>query len=84
MRPLLVAVVGLVLLVTGVAVMVTANGPADFGWLAYTPLEDDGAYSSQIVLLSPRRLLLGAVVGGLGLAVLAGIAGFHAGRRTRP
>lgn len=69
-------ILGLALLVIGVAIQATA--PQDFGWFAYAggDLHLDG-----IVLLTHQDMW-GLSITFLGLVVLAGWLGFVLGRRT--
>ena len=93
--PWLVAGLGVVLAVAGALVFAAANrGPADFGWSAYTPLQEaPTAYLSPVTfsdgsVLWTREHLLGAGLLVLGLlvltAALAWLLGRRAGRRGSP
>jgi heme/copper-type cytochrome/quinol oxidase subunit 1 len=81
---------GLVLVCGGVVVTLTAQaGPDDFGWFAYTPLSDDPDWymgwsdpiSSGTALIVTRWQVAGSAAVALGLAVIAGGAGYRLGRR---
>ncbi len=73
--------------VGGVLAATSPAGPADFGWFAYTPLDDpDWSMSWRdggTVVLLTRARLVGYAVLVLGLVVLAGWAGFRLGRRRQ-
>jgi heme/copper-type cytochrome/quinol oxidase subunit 1 len=88
---------GALLVVAGVLVFATANrAQADFGWSAYTPLQESpGAYLRAVdytfsdgAVLWTRQHLLGAGLVLLGLLVLtaavAWLLGRRAGRRGTP
>ena len=86
-----VALLGLVLVVGGIALVVAGNGHTDFGWTAYGPLPPErDAYGSTLQLtfddgpavLWTRTAALGAGIAGAGLLVLAGLAGWLIGLRT--
>jgi hypothetical protein len=89
--PWAVALLGLVLVAGGVVLFVAGNQPVDFGWSAYTPLPPvRDAYESSLQLtfddgpavLWTRTAALGAGIAGVGLLVLAGLAGWAVGRRS--
>lgn len=77
LRSYVIGALGAVLLVIGIVVVTTQ--PVGFGWTAYAPLTD--------VTFSPPfptpAMLLGGIVAGLGLALLAGWIGYRLGRRAR-
>ena len=82
-------VLGLVLVCSGVAIMLSAQAnPDDFGWFAYTPPSNDpdwhmswrGPMTDGSMLVS-RWQLAGSAVVALGLLTIAGGAGFQLGRR---
>ncbi len=76
--------VALALVVGGVATF-AASGGTDFGWFAYTPLEDGGvtgfSLSGNVVVWSYARVA-GLAVAALGLVVLAAAVGYRQGRRA--
>jgi len=77
------AVAGVALLGVGLVLVLTSNGPEDYGWFAYTPLDDDaGSFqlAGNAVILS-RTELIGSALGVLGLVVLALGIGYRLGRR---
>ena len=77
------AVAGAALLGVGLVLVLTSDGPADYGWFAYTPLDDDaGSFplAGNAVILS-RTELIGSAVGVLGLVVLALGIGYRLGQR---
>lgn len=76
-------VMGLGLLVVGIGLVLSSASGTDFGWFAYTPLDNEVRFSSEFVILSRGRLF-GCLVVGLGLLVIAGGIGYRAGRRSRP
>jgi heme/copper-type cytochrome/quinol oxidase subunit 1 len=90
--PWLVAGLGAVLVIAGVLVFAAANRePADFGWSAYTPLQETPkdhlspvTFSAGTVLWTGQHFL-GAALLVLGLlvvtAALAWVLGRRAGRR---
>ena len=88
--PWLIAALGGVLAVAGVAVFASANS-SGVGWAGYmgeAPLEPiTEAYQSDLILFSDGAVLwtrqhaLGAVLVVLGLLVLAGFGGWLLGRR---
>jgi len=91
--PALLAVLGSGLVLAGVVVFAVANSsraPADFGWTAYTPLAEESAYRSSLVVsfddgwtvLWTGGHLLGALLAGLGLLVLTALGGWWFGRRS--
>ena len=89
--PWAVAVLGLLLVMGGIALLVAGNRPADFGWTSYAPLLPvRDAYQSRLQLtfddgpavLWTRTSALGAGTAVLGLLALAGVAGWGAGRRS--
>ena len=91
--PALLVVLGLGLVVAGVVVFGVANrpgAPADVGWTAYTPLAEQPAYRSSLVLslddgwtvLWTGGHLLGALLIVAGLLVLTALGGWWLGRRT--
>lgn len=91
--PALLAVLGVGLVVAGVVVFAVADpapGPPDFGWSAYTPLADDAAYRSGLVLsfdepgavLWTGQHVTGALLAVAGLLVLTALGGWWLGRRT--
>jgi heme/copper-type cytochrome/quinol oxidase subunit 1 len=92
--PALLTVLGSCLVAAGVVVLAAANaargGPADVGWTAYTPLADEVAYRSSLVVsfddgwtvLWTGQHLLGALLAVAGLLVLTATGGWWFGRRT--
>ena len=88
--PWAVAVLGLSSVVGGVVLFVVGNQPGDFGWTAYGPAPSD-AYRSTLELtfddgtavLWTQTSVLGAVLAVLGLLLLAGLAGWVIGVRSR-
>ena len=68
----------------GLWLVLTADSPRDFGWFAYTPLDDEAGaevlLAGDAVILS-RTQLIGTALGVLGLVVLALGAGFRLGQR---
>ncbi len=77
---------GLVLVVGGLAIALsTRAGPTDFGWFAYTPLNDDPTWymgwSDGAGLIVSRWQLAGCAVAAIGMMVMAAGIGFHVGRR---
>lgn len=90
MRRYLWWILGLVLVGAGVLIALSARpGPADFGWFAYTPLDDQpdwsmgwsDPFSSGSAMIVSRWQLVGGVVAAIGLMVVASGIGFHLGRR---
>jgi heme/copper-type cytochrome/quinol oxidase subunit 1 len=91
MRRWLWLVAGLLLVAAGVVVALSApDGPADFGWFAYTPLEEgsdwymewdsgDGPATAAVVLT--RQHVVGYAVLGLGVLVVATGAAYRLGSR---
>lgn len=90
MRRFLWLALGLLLVGAGVAVALTADPPGsqDFGWFAYTPLQespgpdwtmtwDDG---TRALIVTPGHLV-GAGVAVLGVLVLATDVAYRLGRR---
>jgi heme/copper-type cytochrome/quinol oxidase subunit 1 len=84
---------GLALVVAGVALAVTAAppGPTDFGWFAYTPLEERPGPdwtmawgNGDQALIVTRGHVVGAGVTALGVLVLATGVAYRLGRRQRP
>lgn len=95
--PALLAVLGLGLVVAGVVVFAVANAsraPADVGWAAYTPLAEQSAYDSSLVVsfdddhglrvLWTGGHLLGTVLAVTGLLLLTALGGWWLGRRSAP
>ena len=91
--PWVVALLGLLLVVGGIALFAAGNRPADFGWTSYAPLSPvQDAYESRLQLtfddgpavLWTRTSAFGAGTAVCGLLVLAGMAGWGAGRRSAP
>lgn len=96
--PALLAVLGLGLVVAGVVVFAGANAaraPAGFGWTAYTPLTEEQAYRSGLVLsfddddrgwtvFWTGGHLLGALLAVTGLLLLTTLGGWWLGRRSAP
>jgi hypothetical protein len=90
--PAVVAGLGVVLVLTGIAVFAAANtGPADFGWSSYAPLEpqmtDPFATSTFVpatdwAVLWTTEHLLGAGLVVLGALLLAAVGGWLLGRRA--
>jgi heme/copper-type cytochrome/quinol oxidase subunit 1 len=91
--PALLAVLGSGLVVAGVVVSVVVNrrgAPADVGWAAYTPLAEQPAYRSSLVVsfddgwtvLWTGGHLLGALLAVAGLLVLTALGGWWLGRRS--
>jgi len=89
--PWLVTGFGALLVVVGVLVFAAANRtPADFGWSAYTPLQESpsGQLSAISFTLSDGAILwtgqhaLGAGLVVLGLLVLTGALAWLLGRRA--
>ena len=85
MRRQLWWVVGLVLVGAGVALALTSRSePTDFGWFAYTPLDDPDTFPASRSYLVSRGMLYGTGLATLGLVLLAGGLGYVLGRRRRP
>jgi heme/copper-type cytochrome/quinol oxidase subunit 1 len=94
--PGIVAGLGVVLVLTGIAVFAAANrgAPPDFGWSSYAPLTKAvGPYQSGITFSDGAVLWTGEHLLGAGLVVLGGLAlagtggwllGRRSGRRTVP
>jgi heme/copper-type cytochrome/quinol oxidase subunit 1 len=92
--PWIVAALGVVLAVAGIALFAAANrGPADFGWAAYGPLQPTQStvtytFADNATVLWTGQHLLGAGLLVVGLLLLTGVAGWllgwRAGRRTAP
>lgn len=93
--PALLAALGAGLVVAGAVVFAVANRsgvPLDFGWAAYTPLESQVAYRSELTLdfddrwtvLWTGRHLAGALLVVAGLLLLTAVGGWWVGRRTAP
>jgi hypothetical protein len=61
-------------------VLATRSSAADFGWFAYTPLEDGHQFVGHAVLLS-RTQVIGCAIGVFGLVVVAGGVGYRLGLR---
>lgn len=83
MRRNLWAVVGVGLLILGIGLFLTSASATDFGWFAYTPLDNQVRFSSSVVVLSRGRLI-GWLIVVLGLIVMAGGIGYRAGQRRGP
>lgn len=78
-RPILaVVLIGIGLVVVGVAIYATA-GTATFGWFAYAPAPETISFEGAVVLDARRRLAV--VLCGLGMLLLSAVAGYAAGRR---
>lgn len=71
-----VPLLGALALAAGAAIWITT--PVSFGWFAYAPLTD---VQFQPGLLT--RLQVGPILLAVGIALLAGWAGFLLGRRRR-
>lgn len=89
MRRFLWLALGVVLLGGGLVLALTAPSAmeTDFGWFAYTPLEDDADWYmewSDPGYIVSRGLLAGVAVAGLGVLVLATGIAYRLGRRQRP
>lgn len=72
-----VPLLGLAALVAGVVIQLST--PVSFGWFAYAPL-------SEATFVAPGLLTqfgVGPILTGVGIALLAGWAGFLLGRRRR-
>ena len=88
--PWAVAVLGMSSVVGGVVLFVVGNQPGDFGWTAYSPAPSE-AYRSTLELtfddgpavLWTQTSVLGAGLAVLGLLLLAGLAGWAIGVRSR-
>lgn len=77
---------GVVMVAAGVVLfLVSGSDDIEFGWFAYTPLEEGSGvefdFSGSGVLWSYERLL-GLGIGVLGLLVLAVAVGYRWGRRS--
>lgn len=77
---MLVAVLSLVLVVSGVVILVTAD-PVTFGWFACAPLSGDST-SAPWAPAWTNRQAVGAALAVLGLLLGAGAAGHLIGRRA--
>ena len=77
-RALIVLVAGLTLVGVGVAVLMTPQGVASFGWFAYAPLSE--ATFPPGLFLTPLHLW-GAAAGVTGLVATSGALGYMVGRR---
>ena len=73
---------GVVLLLAGGGITLTAHSAADFGWFAYTPL-DNGVHLAGNAVILTRTQLIGPGVSLVGLALLACWLGYVAGQRRR-
>ena len=75
---------GVALILLGVGLYVAARpGPGDYGWFAYTPLDNrTPAFESagELVLLT-RGHVVGAAVTVVGLLVLTAVLAYRSGRR---
>ncbi len=76
-RALLPVVLGLVLAVGG---LLLARQPRAFGWFAYTPLSE-ATFAPGIIVLDAVGIAA-LVIAGLGIALLAGAAGYGLGQRS--
>jgi heme/copper-type cytochrome/quinol oxidase subunit 1 len=77
-RTVLVAVAGLVLIVSGGAV---GSRPRGFGWTAYAPMSQE-VFSPGLIVLD-RAGLLSLVMTVAGLVLIAGAIGYALGSRRR-
>lgn len=80
MRRKLWAVLGVGLSILGIGLFLTSAISTDFGWFAYTPLDNQVRFSSNFVIMS-RSQVIGWLIVVLGLIVLAGGIGYRAGQR---
>jgi hypothetical protein len=91
--PWLVTGAGVVLVVAGVVVLVvahTSQSPVAFGWSAYVPPSEVGAYASEMTLRLTSRWtvfrsdsdLVGAGLVVLGVLTLTVMGGWLLGRRS--
>ena len=81
-RPLLVSLaVGLVALVVGVVLLLTADTSASFGWYAYAPLAGS-EFSPNFTLLTTQGQI-GFAIAAIGLAIVFFCAGWAFGGRRR-
>ncbi len=81
-RPLVVSLaVGLVALVVGVVVLLTADTSGSFGWFAYAPMADT-TFSPDFLLLTTQGQI-GLLIGIIGLAIMFFCAGWAFGGRRR-
>lgn len=78
-RVLVALVAGLILVGVGVAVLMTPQGVARFGWFAYVPLAE--ATFPAGLFLTPLHLW-GAAAGVTGLVSMSGALGYMIGRRA--
>ncbi len=82
-------VLGVVLVIGGIVVALTAPAPpADVGWFAYTPLDDSSwsslwdASGTSAARFVSRQQIVGWVVAVVGLLTLAAGLGYRLGRRA--
>jgi multisubunit Na+/H+ antiporter MnhC subunit len=84
MRRFVPLAAGVVLILVGIGLYVVSRPEAsDYGWFAYTPLNEDlptFASSGQLVFLTQGRVL-GALVIGVGLLVVTAAVAYWLGRR---
>jgi heme/copper-type cytochrome/quinol oxidase subunit 1 len=73
-------VLGLVLVVSGGAVAVSARSSGDFGWFAYTPDSGSVGFEDGVVIWSSQRLWGLAIIALGSLLLTAGVA-YRAGLR---
>ncbi len=73
---------GIMAVAAGFVLVVTAPGPAGYGWFSYTPLSDV-SFSPDGILLSPQATA-GVAIGIAGMLLLAFCAGHVIGARRRP
>ena len=80
MRRNLWLVLALLLLVAGAVLVFTTNDTTNYGWFAYSPLDDNLDVTADALVLT-RTQMIGVLLGVVGLLVLTGGAGYLAGRR---
>ena len=71
------------MLVLGTCLFLTSASATEFGWFAYTPLDNEVRFPGNVVIMSRGRLV-GSLMVALGLIVMAGGLGYRAGRRRGP